>query len=149
MFMVVCKADQATQVCRKGNCSLPINIRMSDLFHIFGQDLQLSPSGGLLMADGQTLDTQRVIRRLLTNPADEYFNVAYGAGLGQFIGQPVNEAQIAAVTRTNMYREASVQHTPPPTIQIAQFPNNVVELDVIYTDASGQRVTLNLPLGEN
>lgn len=122
----------------------------SDLFHIYGTDLSVSATGDILIATGTVAGQQRVIRRLLTNPQDDFFNVTYGAGLGQFIGQPAQEQRITAVTKANMYKESVVQQNPPPAISITDYNNGQFVLGVQYVDAvTQQQSALTLPMGEN
>ena len=74
---------------------------MPDLFHQYGGDLLLGPSGDLASVDATLLGQQRVLRRLLTNPGDYLWNPAYGAGLGQFVGQPASVARIRSAIRSH------------------------------------------------
>ena len=61
---------------------------MYDIFHEWGADLAAGSSGDIALASGTDLISQRVCRRLLTNAGDYLWNLEYGAGLAQFIGQP-------------------------------------------------------------
>ena len=63
---------------------------MADLSLPWGGDLALSSTAGLALVDGSQLTQQRLVRRLLTNPGDDPFDVTYGAGLGRFVGRPVD-----------------------------------------------------------
>jgi hypothetical protein len=95
-------------------------------------------------ADDDALTQQRVLRRLLTNPGDYIWQLGYGAGLGQFVGQPGAPALISGVTRTQMALETSVAATPAPSITAIAGDDGTVALSVTYADAvSGQASLLS------
>jgi phage baseplate assembly protein W len=109
-----------------------------DLWHQWGSDLSVSPTGDLALASGPQLGQQRVLRRLMTNPGDYIWQVDYGAGLAAFIGQPANAAQIQAVIRSQIFKEAAVARTPEPNITLQFDPSGgtgTVYVQVRYVDA--------------
>ena len=121
---------------------------MTDLSHQWGADLAVGPTGDLATADGSLLGQQRVLRRLLTNPGDYIWELDYGAGLGRFIGKPVNARQIQAAIRSQIFKEAAVARTPEPTINVKLGPAGVVAVDIRYVDAmSGQTQILSFTVG--
>ncbi len=121
---------------------------MPDLAHQFGQDLSVGPSGDLAAASGTTLGQQRVLRRLLTNAADYIWNLSYGAGLGQFVGQPAAAERIRAVVRGQIFREAAVARTPEPVVDVQEGPAGTITVSVRYADAdSAQTQTLSFTIG--
>ncbi len=121
---------------------------MSDLWHQFGEDLQLSVTGDLALATDAALGQQRVLRRLLTNLNDYIWQPRYGAGLGQFVGQPSNTAGIRGVIRGQLFREAAVARMPEPTIDVRADNDGIVYVAIRYTDApSEQTQVLNFLLG--
>jgi len=109
---------------------------MADLSLEFGGDLAVSATGDLLLNDGPELTQQRVLRRLLTNPGDYIWQLNYGAGLGQYVGQPGAPAAIAGVARTQILLEAAVAATPAPSVTVAAQANGTVNLSLSYTDAA-------------
>jgi hypothetical protein len=120
---------------------------MADLALQFGGDLAVGPTGDLVVAEGPLLTQQRVLRRLLTNPGDYIWQLSYGAGLGQFVGQPGAPAAIAGVARTQLLREASVATTPAPVISAAVTNDETVTLSLSYADAAnGQSSVLTFSL---
>ena len=120
---------------------------MADLALQFGGDLSVGPTGDLLLTDGTELTQQRVLLRLLTNPGDYIWQLSYGAGLGQFIGQPGALASITGVARTQMLLEATVAPTPAPAISTTVGDDGTVALSVNYADAvSGQTSLLTFTL---
>lgn len=119
---------------------------MGDISHYYGADLDLGAGGGLLYVDGLTESQQHIIKRLLTNPGDDIWNPTYGAGLGQFIGQPVNETAITNVVRSQIFQELSVAQVPEPVVTVNQVGGGVVSVTIKYTDAdTGQNQTLTVP----
>ena len=112
---------------------------MPDLALQFGGDLSVGAGGDLLLADGAALTQQRVLLRLLTNPGDYIWQLGYGAGLAQFVGQPGAPAAITGVTRGQMLLEPMVAPTPAPAISAVAGDDGSVSLSIRYTDAaSGQ-----------
>lgn len=125
---------------------------MADVAHGFGGDLCLSPNGDLALADGPLLTQQRALRRLLTNPGDYIWDVNYGAGLGNMVGQPVFAARITAIVRQQMFQEATVARSPPPVVSTipAQDGSGLVEAAISYvdlTDGTAQNLVAVLPGG--
>lgn len=124
---------------------------MSDLFHQFGSDLVIAPTGDLATVSADALGQQRVLRRLLTNPGDYIWNLDYGAGLAGFIGEPGNVLRIRAVIRSQIFKETAVVRSPEPTIDVQLAPDGsatTVYASVAYVDAAtGQTQALSLSLG--
>ncbi len=108
---------------------------MQDVSLLWGQDLTVSATGDLALATSTELSQQRVLRRLLTNPGDYIWQPGYGAGLGQFVGQPVNASMIQSVIRSQVLLESTVAQTPEPVISVAGSSDGSVYVDVRYVDA--------------
>lgn len=108
----------------------------NDLSHTFGGDLQASASGDLLLASGTTVTQQRVLRRLLTNAGDYIWQLAYGAGLRQQVGQNPNLLSIQNIVRSQIFAEADVLQNPAPVITATQDATGNVSVDIAYTDAA-------------
>lgn len=120
---------------------------MPDLFQYFGSDLVVSASGDLLLADTPTTGTQRVYRRLLTNPQlsdaagnpiaspDYTWHPTYGAGVPRKVGSPGNVPATKALIRGQMLLESAVAQQPAPKIALTQV-NNAVSASIQYTDAN-------------
>lgn len=115
---------------------------MQDVFHVWGGDLSTGPSGDLAAVSGSQLSQQRVLRRLLTNPGDYIWQPSYGAGLGRYVGAPVNAAEITATIRSQMFQEASVAHSPEPVIDVQGGSDGAVYVHIQYGDVtnSGDQV---------
>lgn len=120
---------------------------MTDVFHQWGSDLALGPTGDLITASGTTLGQQRLLRRLLTNPGDYIWQLDYGAGLGQFVGTPASPLHIRAVVRSQVFKEAAVARSPEPSIQVDLLPaggDASVYVHLRYADSqSGQTQPLS------
>lgn len=120
---------------------------MTDVSHYWGGDLSVSPSGDLLLADKPTTGTQRVYRRLLTNPAlsdsagnpvaspDYTWHPTYGAGIPRKVGSPGNVPATKALIKGQMRLEAAVAQQPAPKITLTQV-NNAASASIQYTDAN-------------
>lgn len=127
-----------------------------DIYHYWGNDLVASGTGDLQTVNGTTRGQQRVLRRLLTNPAtpttpgDYIFEPTYGAGLPAFIGQPIDKQKIAAAIRAQMLLESTVAQTPAPVITVTQTPpdNTAFSVSIAYNDAvSNAPVALSFTIG--
>jgi hypothetical protein len=108
---------------------------MPDLDLLFGGDLSVGPTGDLALADGSTLTEQRLLRRLLTNSTDYIWQLTYGAGLGQFVGQPGTPAAIQAVARVQMLLESAVAQSPAPVVDASAAVDGTVTITIRYADA--------------
>jgi hypothetical protein len=119
---------------------------MSDLNHYFGGDLAQSATGDLLKVDGTTQGVQRVLRRLLTNPAlrdssgnviaagDYIFHPDYGAGLPRMVGDTVDIAKITGAIKGQILLESAVARNPAPTIDVVAITGGV-SVSIRYNDA--------------
>jgi len=115
---------------------------MPDLSLLWGGDLSVGPTGDIALADGTTLTQQRVLRRLLTNAGDYIWQLSYGAGLGQFVGQPGAPAAISAVAQTQMLQENAVATSPAPVISATASVDGTVTLSIQYADSQTQTTNL-------
>lgn len=121
---------------------------MADLWHQFGSDLALGATGDVALATGALAGQQRVLRRLLTNPGDYIWQLDYGAGLGQFVGSPASAAQIRAVVRSQIFKEAAVARSPEPLIDVTTDATGTVYVHIRYADAaSGATQILSFSVG--
>ena len=121
---------------------------MQDVSQLWGADLVVGPTGDIGLAAGTALGQQRVLRRLLTNPGDYIWHPDYGAGLGQFVGLPADVAQIRAVIRGQIFKEAAVARTPEPKIDVQAAADGSVYVHIRYVDAeSGGTQTLSFTVG--
>lgn len=117
---------------------------MPDVSHICGQDLQLSATGDLLLVDGTVLGEQRVLRRLLTNRGDYVFHLDYGASLPARVGDLLNIPDLNAAIRAQIFQEAVVSQSPPPTIEVIKSGIGSVVINITYQDAfTGQQASLS------
>jgi hypothetical protein len=112
---------------------------MADLALTFGGDLSIGPAGELLLSANDIATQQRVLRRLLTNPGDYLWQLNYGAGLAQYVGQPGALSAIAGIARMQMLLEAAVAPTPPPVIGSQAGDDGVVTLTITYADAASKQ----------
>jgi phage baseplate assembly protein W len=109
---------------------------MADLDQLWGNDLSIAGSGDVATVDGSINGTQRVIRRLLSNPGDLLAHPEYGAGLRKLIGKAVPPSTIEAVIRGQIFLEAAVARTPDPVISISPDMSGAFGVNVKYWDAT-------------
>jgi len=114
---------------------------MADLALAFGGDLAVGPTGDLAVADGTVLTQQRVLRRLLTNTGGYIWQLSYGAGLAQFVGQPRAPAAMQGVARSQILQESAVANSPPPSITANGESDGTVTLSIVYTDGATQETS--------
>lgn len=108
---------------------------MPDLEMSWSGDLSVSATGDLAVVSDPNLGTQRVLRRLMTNPCDYIWSPDYGAGLGQFVGRPVDLAGVEALIRTQMSLETAVSSTPEPVISVSSDVAGRLYLQIRYEDS--------------
>ena len=118
---------------------------MADLQLSWGGDLAVAPGGDLLLSDGDALATERVLRRLLTNPGDVVFHADYGAGLASFVGQPAAPQRIAALIAAQAVQEAAIARLPKPQVSTTSTQDGTLTAVLQYTSAlsgAGQQLTV-------
>ena len=108
---------------------------MPDLEMSWSGDLSVSATGDLAVVSDPNLGTERVLRRLMTNPGDYIWSPDYGAGLGQFVGRPVDSAGVEAIIRTQMSLETAVSSTPEPVISVSSDVAGRLYLQIRYEDS--------------
>jgi phage baseplate assembly protein W len=108
---------------------------MQDAALLWGGDLSAGPTGDIALAAGSALGQQRVLRRLLTNPGDYIWQLQYGAGLAQFIGNVCNVAAIRSTIRSQIFRESAVARVPEPVIDVQDAQNGSVYVYIRYVDS--------------
>ena len=108
---------------------------MSDALLQWGSDLATGASGDLALTTGSSLTQQRVLRRLLTNQGCYIWQPGYGGGLGQYVGTPTNDREIAGSIKGQMLLEAAVSTQPEPTIMAQAFASGTLFVEIQYVDA--------------
>lgn len=120
---------------------------MYDLDHTFGGDLNISDTGDLALVHDDQWGLQRILRRLLTNPAatdvsgnvvatgDYLWQQDYGAGAGKKVGEIADVAEITALIRGQMLLEDAVAQVPEPEVTVTHVENGI-NVDVQYNDAT-------------
>jgi phage baseplate assembly protein W len=122
--------------------------QMWDAALVWGGDLTVGATGDLLLAKATALDQQRLLRRLLTNPTDYLWQPAYGAGLGQFVGQANSSQAVAGLIYAQMTLESCVAKLPPPTVTADASSDGNVVIGIRYADAaSGQSQSVSFSMG--
>lgn len=131
-----------------------------DIDQFFGEDVTLSNTGDLNTVTGTDMSQQRVLRRLLSNPAyvdingnytaaDLLFHPDYGAGLGRFIGSTTALDEIRALILEQLALESAVAQTPSPVVNLAWVDPVTLNCDIRYADAeTGESVVLNFNINQ-
>ncbi|MDN8027906.1 phage tail protein [Burkholderia multivorans] len=127
---------------------------MPDLYHYWGGDLVVSPSGDLAVANDSDTTTQQILRALMTNPAlsdaagnaiasaDYSDHPTFGAGLPRKIGSTISIPAVRAIVRSVVYSFHSVCRSPAPTIDVQPF-NDGATINIQYVNAvTGETDTL-------
>jgi phage baseplate assembly protein W len=107
-----------------------------DIFHWWEQDLVILPTGDLLLASGTIEGEQRVLRRLLTSPGKYVFHLEYGAGLPNYVGQPVPVQSVASLISSQMALEDAVSQSPLPVVQARGNALGSLNVNIKYVDAN-------------
>lgn len=115
---------------------------MADLANEWGSDLSLSATGDLLLVTGPVASRERVLRRLLTNPGDDIWDLGYGAGLPRQIGETTLSATIEANVRRQLFEEQGVSQDPPPTVSVSPILGGMAVHVTYYDDVTGEPVAL-------
>ena len=123
---------------------------MADLSLGWQSDLEIGPGGDFVIASGAQVTKQRVVRRLFTNPGEYIWQLDYGAGVGQYVGRPIQPLHLRAVIRGQMFKEAMVARTPEPSISLDNQPGigaGILNLSIRYFEASAPETqVLDLPV---
>lgn len=126
-----------------------------DIYHDYGNDLVVTPTGDLQPVDGITLSNQAITRRLLTipisvaNPPDYLQEPTFGAGTPVFIGELDSEQnynKIKGLITAQILLEPTVAQTPPPEIELSGLPQGL-QGTITYTyAATNEQVVLNFSI---
>jgi hypothetical protein len=132
----------------------------ADLYFEWGQDLQLTAAGDLLLASGWDQVRQRIERRVFTNPAtlqdngapiraDYYFHPTYGLGARAHGGDILNNAFIQKMTQLlnqGILVDQGVDTAILPTITSQQLSVNSVLFTILVYLANGTQETIEIIL---
>ena len=108
---------------------------MADLALQFGGDLEISQTGDLAIVESSLLVQQRVMRRLLTNPSQYIWQINYGAGLGQFVGQAGNPNLVSGLIRKQLQLESQVMKEPAPSVTASMTDGNTLTVSIDYVES--------------
>jgi hypothetical protein len=115
---------------------------------LWGGDLRIGPTGDILAIPAGSEVDQRLIRRLLTNSGDYIWNIAYGGGLGEYVGKPFSPEVLQDVILQQMKLETSIQQDPQPIVVVAETSPtdlNTISVSISYKP-TGFEVTNTMPL---
>jgi hypothetical protein len=110
-----------------------------DIYHDYGNDFELSPTGNLETVDGSLLTSQTVVRYILTNPGDDSFTPTFGLGAARYIGKPSAPAQTQALITGGLKTLDVVDQTQPTLVNV-YFDDGTLTAQVSYTNAQSDEV---------
>jgi hypothetical protein len=111
----------------------------------WGGDLETNATGDICV---QTVDIelqQRLVRRLLTNPGAYIWHTKYGAGLGQFVGQPYSSGVVRETISDQIRLEPLIATNPAPDVIVTQSLDSTFDassVSVRYQQVSSPTPTL-------
>ena len=122
---------------------------MPELDHTFGDDLTLSGDGSVATTSGAAMITQRLLRRLCTNPGAYLWDLEYGAGLPAMVGSPVETTVVEGVILAQIAMEDGVADDPAPEVSTRyDASGGFLYATVTYWATSGGNpITLQVPEG--
>jgi hypothetical protein len=131
-----------------------------DLYHFWGEDLNVSASGDLATANDSDTTTQEILRQLMTNPAlndaagnpissaDYADHPTWGAGLPRRIGSTIDMPTVRAVVRSVVYSYRTVARSPAPSIVVTPF-NDGATVSISYLNlVTGETDTLSFDINK-
>ncbi len=111
-----------------------------DLSQWYGNDINLSPTGGVQLVSGAAETDQRLLRRLLTPPGAYLWHPTYGAGLGAWVGKDLGPADfdtLKALIIGQVLAEASVAQNPVPVVTLSDHQSYLsVTVEYVYAPTS-------------
>lgn len=125
---------------------------MTDLYHYWGTDLQLSATGDLLTVDGVTETDQRILRGLMTAAPEYVFHPKYGAAIGKHVGDALSisdYSRIKADIRSIVIRDVNVSTNPAPQLDFKATASGYLSVSISYIyKPTGQLQTLAFNVGK-
>jgi hypothetical protein len=115
-----------------------------DISQTLGAGLSFDTTGDLQVTQGTERSQQRVLRRLLTNPGEYLFHLAYGAGLPVQVGKMWARQTLQSLIRQQLWQENSITSQPAPDITVTPVREGV-SLSLRYQEAQANQV-VNLSL---
>lgn len=105
-----------------------------DVDHWYGDDVQLSSKNDLNPVISSDKTTQRIIRRLMTNPGAYVWHLDYGAGILEHVGDTMaNLGIIEGLCVAQVQLEHGVASQPPPAVAF-EMNGDMLTVKVEYTD---------------
>ncbi|MGB8840760.1 MAG: hypothetical protein WCC64_06790 [Aliidongia sp.] len=120
---------------------------LADLYQYWGNDLVLGSTGDIAPAFRSDRTSQRIMRRLLTNPGggDYPWQPDYGAGLPAKIGQNLDLGHLRTLIVGQIALEPTVARNPMPQVTLTPFRGGV-SISVLYYDQTGSGIPLSFNL---
>lgn len=133
----------------------------ADFYLDWGGDLLLTPSGSIQLAVGWTQTRQRIIRRIISVPAQQLpdgsytiatnmFDQAFGIGLGADVDKSINqdyESMIERKIAQGVLEDEDVNTSIPPSIVFQRPTPSSLWIIIGVTLISGQPGTISIKIG--
>lgn len=124
-----------------------------DVSHLWGEDIDETPSGDLALTTRSDRTVRRLVRRLMTvatttASSDYPWQPRYGAGLGARIGQALDVRGLQAVVMSQVLLEPSVARTPLPQVDVSPIGTTGAIINVTYTDSAGASQNFSFNVSE-
>ena len=130
---------------------MPLDPYGADLYLNWQSDLVVTPSGNLQLAVGFDRIRQRIIRRMITNPAqilpsgrftpaDYIFEQKFGLGLGALVDQPESDKMLASLEQhitAAVLQDDNIDTAAPPVIKFYREPSGGLYITIGVTTISG------------
>jgi hypothetical protein len=134
------------------------NLQGVDFYLDWNQGLKLTPSGSIQTATGWDRVRQRIIRRIITNPArqlpngtftpaDNVFSMFYGIGLGTEVDRASDADHQEVIKRKiaqGVLEDEDVDSTIPPSIQFIAPTPSEIWIIIGVTLVTGQSGTISI-----
>ncbi len=122
---------------------------MYDISSSWGGDLDLSPTGDLLLVEpGQDYTLQRLIRTLFTNPGGLELHPGYGVGIGSWEGETFGQAEAMALEGLVYVNLLGIPEVKDPTVSVSIDSPTLVTVTCSFIDAAtGQPSKLSFGVG--
>lgn len=133
---------------------------MPDIYCEWGQDILVTPNGSIQTAVGWDRVRQRIIRSLITNPAqtlpdgsttapDYVWHKDFGVGAGSMVGQVPNQhyqAHLISMINQAVLSDVSVDPGSTPTVIFQQLQPGtwIVFISVTLKDGTTGRVSVKV-----
>jgi hypothetical protein len=109
----------------------------------WGGDLIVAANGDIAASPATDAISEKLIRRLLTNPGDYFWSPTFGGGLGAQVGGVATPEMLQAIIQVQLAQENEVLRYPVPTIEVSRpspNPNGLFLSNITFQTSSANGV---------